>query len=236
MKFKVSEEIFKKFPNYVVGVVVATNIRDSSYKKIDNLLEKSIQKIKKDFLTEDDIARHPYIYVWRDAFSKAGWNPKETKASIDAILNRIVKSGNFPGINKIVDLANYISLKYLLPVGAHDIDRMVGDIIIRLAKDGDKFTPMGSEKIESVPLGEIVYADSIEVRTRRWVWRQGNKAKIFPDTKKIFFPIDGFTDINLKHVISARDELAKLVEKLFRGETQVFLVKIDNPETNEFNL
>jgi len=235
MKFVVSKEVFKKFPNYIVGVVVATDIKRNHHEEISKLLNVSVQKIKNKFLTENQVAQYPDISIWRDAFLNLGWNHKEIKSSIDAMINRIVKYGNLPEINDVVDLANYISLKYILPVGAHDIGRMSGDIVVRLAKQGDKFTSMGQTKTEKVPLGEIVYADTIEVRTRKWVWRQGEKAKIFPGTKTVFFPIDGFADTNYENVVKARDGLANLIENLFSGKTQVFLVNYDNPETGEFN-
>jgi len=235
MRFLISKEVFEKFPNYIVGVVVATDIKRNCHKEISKLLNCIIKETKEKFLIENHITQCPNIAVWRNAFSSLGWDPKETKTSIDAMVSRIVKYGNLPTINDIVDLVNYISLKYILPVGAHDIDKMTGDMAVRFTKEGDKFTPMGQIMAERVPSGEVVYTDDAEVRTRKWVWRQGEKAKIFPDTKTVFFPIDGFIDVNYESVVRARKELADLIGSLFYGKTQVFLVTFDSFKTDEFN-
>ncbi len=102
------------------------------------------------------------------------------------------------------------------------------DIHLRLSRPGDIFTPFGSPESEEVPPGEIVYADGLEVRTRRWVWRQGDKAKIEDDTSDIFFPIDGFADLNKTDVLNARGELAATLA--FLGcQTEIFLIEKDNP-------
>lgn len=230
MRFKISDKVFEQFPTYIVGVVVARNVDNvGKSKRIKKLLHQSIDVIKQQFPGIDEISNHPSIKVWRESFAKLGLGPKEFPSSIDAMVTRIVKKGDFPFINKVVNLANSVGLKYLVPLGVHDIDKLKGNIQIRFSEEGDIFTPMGQSETEVVEPGEIVYADDLEVRTRKWVWRQGEKAKIFPDSKTVFFPIDGFQDVNPKDVSKARDDLAGLVEEHLDGTTQKFLVGKDNP-------
>ena len=69
------------------------------------------------------------------------------------------------------------------------------------------------------------------MRTRRWTWRQSEIGKITEDTSSVFFPIDGFTDINRERVIQARDELAELIENIFGAVPTVGFVDISAPET-----
>ncbi len=235
MKFRIDQKIFELFPTFTVGVVVAKGLNnpiDASV--ISQTLDDAVEKVKNQFSNEEELDKHPSIAVWRQAFEKLGWNPKDIKASIDAMVTRIVKSGSFPHINSIVDIGNVVALRHLIPVGAHDIGRLEGDITIRLTGTNDLFTPMGKPENEAVLEGEIVYADDKEVRTRRWVWRQGDKAKIFSDTHEVFFPIDGFSDVNMNDIISARDELANLLKENFNADIELFLVDKNHPETSEF--
>lgn len=44
------------------------------------------------------------------------------------------------------------------------------------------------------------------MKTRRWIWRQGEVGKITNKTKNIFIPIDGFKSKNYDKIIKARDE------------------------------
>lgn len=226
MRFCVSNDIFAKFPTACFGVVVVENFQTSAPETVAEMLNSALEVTPSRF--PDGIKGHPSIAVWRDAFSNMGLNPNKYLSSVEALTSRVVKTAKLPSINFTVDLVNSLSLKYILPMGAHDIGRIQGDIWLRLSRNGDKFTPFGSDQAEEVPEGEIVYADDQEVRTRRWVWRQGEKAKIQPDSNSIFFPIDGFTDVNRNDVMAARDELAAYLGNT-GGKVRVYFVDSANP-------
>jgi DNA/RNA-binding domain of Phe-tRNA-synthetase-like protein len=226
MKFIVAPEIFELFPAACFGVVVAKGFPPGEQPAVAAKLAASLAAVPGRF--PDGVKAHPAIAVWRDAFAKLGLNPNKFASSVEALHTRAVKTGHIPSINSVVDLGNAVSLKYILPIGAHDLGRMTGDIRLRLSVAGDIFTPFGSPESEDVPPGEIVYADGAEVRTRRWVWRQGDKAKIEPDSRDIFFPIDGFADVNKADILNARGELAAAAA--FLGcRTEIFFIDRDNP-------
>ncbi len=226
MKFIVAPEIFDLFPAACFGVVIAKGFPLGEQPAVAARLAASIAAAGGNF--PDGVKSHPSIVVWRDAFSKLGLNPNKFQSSVEALHTRAVKSGHIPSINPVVDLGNAVSLKYVLPIGAHDIGRMTGDIELRLSRPGDIFTPFGSPGSEDVPPGEIVYADALEVRTRRWVWRQGDKAKIEADSRDIFFPIDGFAGVTKDATLAARGELAAACASL-GCRTEIFFIDKDNP-------
>lgn len=135
-----------------------------------------------------------------------------------------------PYINPVVDLGNAISLKYTLPMGAHDLGSGSEDICIRFAKAGDTFLPFGADTEEEPDVDEVIYAVGQQVRTRRWTWRQSEHGKITVDSSNIFFPIDVFSDFNRDQLIAARDELNLLIGQIFKCETTVGIVDINFPE------
>lgn len=55
----------------------------------------------------------------------------------------------------MVDLGNAISLKYYLPVGAHDLDTMDGEFCVRCAGEDDTFLPFGGTETEKADIGEV---------------------------------------------------------------------------------
>ncbi|MDT8902440.1 B3/4 domain-containing protein [Anaeroselena agilis] len=226
MKFIVAPEIFDLFPAACFGVVVAKGFPQGDQPAVADKLAASLAAAGANF--PDGVKSHPYIAAWRDAFTKLGLNPNKFASSVEALHTRAFKTGHIPSINSVVDLGNAVSLKHILPIGAHDIGRMAGDIHLRLSRPGDIFTPFGSPAAEEVPPGEIVYADGLEVRTRRWVWRQGDKAKIEADSRDIFFPIDGFADLNKNAVLAARDELTAAAASL-GCKTETFFLDKNNP-------
>lgn len=230
MKFIVEKEIFDKLPNACFGVVAAKGIDNSkSYKEIDSLLNESISAAAQRF-TNKRVKEEADILPYREAFYALGINPNKYLCSIEALFTRIAKGKGMPHINPVVDLGNAVSLKYTIPMGAHDLGSGNEDICIRFAQKGDTFLPFGGEAEEAPDNGEVVYAVGNQVRTRRWTWRQSEHGKITPASADIFFPIDGFTDFNRDRVIAARDELYTLVKEIFGCNASVGFVDANNPE------
>ena len=230
MKFSVKKEVFEKLPKACFGVVVAKGIDNGkAYPEIDRLLDESIEAAAQHFQGKN-VKEASDILPYREAFRALGINPNKYPCSIEALFTRIAKGKGMPHINPIVDLGNAVSLKYTLPMGAHDLGGGSEDICIRLARPGDTFLPFGGITEESPDNGEVVYAVGNQVRTRRWTWRQSEHGKITPASTDIFFPIDGFTDFNQEQVIAARDELKALAGHIFNCETVVGFVDTDHPE------
>ena len=230
MKFVVEKEIFEKLPTACFGVVMAKNIDNSKgYPEIDRLLEESILAAAQHFEGKK-VKEEADILPYREAFRALGINPNKYLCSIEALFTRIAKGKGMPHINPVVDLGNAVSLKYTLPMGAHDLGGSSEDICIRLARPEDTFLPFGGDAEETPDAGEVVYAVGSQVRTRRWTWRQSEHGKITSSSTDIFFPIDGFTDFNRDQVLAARDELQALVKQIFGCEAVVGLVDADHPE------
>ena len=228
MKFIVEEKVFSVLPAACFGVVVARGIDNrSSDSRPPEVLKQSVEAVEAKFSTIR-VKEAAEIAPYREAFGKLGINPNKFLSSIEAMASRIEKKKGFPSINPVVDLGNALSLKYLLPMGAHDIDAASGDIQVRFSRKGDLFTPFGEEQAELLEEGELIYSAGDRVKTRRWIWRQSEEGKVTENSRNIFFPIDGFTDGNLERVLLARDELAAWLVRIFGAEVQVGIVDREN--------
>ena len=216
MRFSVAPQVFEKLPGVCFGVVVARNIDNAAaYPEIGSRLDEEISAAQARFEGQK-VKEAPAILPYRAAFQSLGVNPNKFMSSIEAMLTRVAKGKGLPHINPVVDLGNSLSLKYLLPMGAHDIAQTDGqDIEVRFSTASDTFLPFGETETETMPAGELVYTVGTAVRTRHWIWRQSELGKIGPQSRDIFFPIDGFTQSNKEAVIAARDELAGLCEAIF---------------------
>lgn len=229
MKFSVSKEVFKKMDNVCFGIVAAKGINNEKNAEVTELLKNSIESTEIKF-QDKRVKEVEEIVYYRDSFMKLGINPNKFMSSIEAIITRVAKKKGLPNINSIVDLGNAVSLKYLVPLGAHDIDSAEEDIYLRFSRKGDIFIPFGENEAECLEDGELIYAVGNKVKTRRWIWRQSEQGKITKESKNIFFPIDGFKDKNYNNVINARDELAELLKKNFNCQVKVGFVDINNAE------
>lgn len=233
MAFMVDPELFARFPELCFGLVVARQVdNEGKSPALQELLAAQVEATHRE-LAGSNVRQHPLIAPWREAFQKLDYNPNRFPPSIEALAKRIAKKAQFPSINKVVDLVNSLSLKYVLPMGAHDLDRLRGNMQVRFTRGGEIFTPFGQEETEVVEAGEVVYTDEEEICTRRWVWRQGERSKVVPSSKTILFPLDGFYGISEKQVRAAREELAALLVQHLGAQVSSYWLDKEQP-TVEF--
>ena len=212
MKFIVDKQLFELIPNLNFGVIIAKDIDNSKkYPEIEEFLDQEINNIVEKY--KETKAKEIYeIELYREAFRKITINPNKYMSSIEALVTRTLKSHMVPHINPLVDLGNALSLKYLVPLGIHDIDKVKGDIEIRFANKEDLFIPFGETNSETPDEGEVIYVSGHEVRTRRWIWRQGENGKVDENIKNAFIPLDGFIE-NKDNVLNVQKEFKEKLEK-----------------------
>ncbi len=217
MRFSIQKELFDLLPDLTIGVAVAKGVDNTRpSKEIEALLDQTIEEMKSSF-GSGKAQDHPRIKPWRDAFSKLGISGSKFPSSIEAMARRVLKGDPFPKINALVNLYNCISLKYLVPMGGHDLDTLVGDVYLRFAEGWEPFTPMGGGETAAVPKGELVYRDDREVLTRNWVWRQCEKDKTTDKTKNIFIPIDVLGEVGSERANEIIEDLSLLIPRYLGG-------------------
>jgi DNA/RNA-binding domain of Phe-tRNA-synthetase-like protein len=223
----VEDRVFEVLPTVCFGVVVAEDLRqEEAAERSLNRLRQAEEKVRSR-MAQAKPKDHPEIACYREAFRKLGFNPNKFTSSVEALVSRVVKGACLPDINPVVNAVNAVSLEFLVPMGAHDLDRVEGDIEVRFARPGEIFIPFGETEPEEVEPGELVYADAKEVRTRRWIWRQGNNNKVTEASRRVFFPIDGFEDVNREAVRRARDELAGILADWFKARVKTFYLNAE---------
>jgi tyrosyl-tRNA synthetase len=211
-----------------VAAVVAEGVDPSrGSEAIRALLDEAAESTRAQF-SSGDPAVVAEIAAWRERLGRLGVDASQYPASIETLIRRTT-AGDVPRVGPVVDLANAISLKYRVPVGAHDLDRLRGDLGVRLARQGEYFTGLGEIGVDAVPAGEPVYADDREVRTRRWVWRQGERGKVTAGTKNVFFPIDGFAGVTDEAARRAASDLAARAQELLGAKTTILWVDRSSP-------
>lgn len=230
MKFILADEFLENFPGTIIGVVIASNIDNKENN--DDVLEivRNEENKIKEILSLENFFEYPFIKSWRRAFKNFG--AKDYKSSHEALIKRILKGGETRQINKLVDLYNSISLKYKTPVGGDDLDKVEGNMYVKIAKGNERFIMLGSDETTNPKEGEVVYADDNDILCRRWNWREGNKAKFTNETKKAILFVDVIPPLTEEIVRVATNELADLVRKYCNAETKVFILDKNNSEIN----
>ncbi len=205
----IDQEIFDRFPDFKRGLIIVSDIKNALF---DDVISATLngeiqQKVGLNLLDNE------FVKPWDSVYLKLGSNPNKFPPSIKSLLKRVAKSGGFPFINSIVALFNYVSIKYLIPCGGDDVQKIEGNLRLGLSKGNEMFIPLGGESKETPDAGEVIYFDdkTLNVMCRRWNWRNGDFTKILDTTKRLVINIDGIAPVPRSVIESARDELAALL-------------------------
>ncbi|MFZ1301436.1 MAG: phenylalanine--tRNA ligase beta subunit-related protein [Candidatus Microsaccharimonas sp.] len=218
--FKIDKTIFLKHPGFRRVIIIAEGIQNTG--NLTAEIDQQIQAIKA--VNPED----PRLVSWREAFLAEGIKLRDFRPSIDALVRRIQADKPFGSINPIVDVGTIVSLKYLLPAGAHPILADSQDISLERA-DGTEVDVTLDGKTEQVQAGEIVLKDNGRLAARRWVWRQTPLSRIDNNTTGLFLNIDALavaSDTELNEAIGFAENLIK---ETFGVATQTIILSAKNP-------
>lgn len=229
MFLRVEKKILELKCGIYIGVVTAMGLDNQSpNEKIGQLLRGEVEAAA-GALSGKNLKEDEDLQLYRRALNELGVNPSRYPCSIESILTRISKKGEFPSVSPVVDLGNYISIKYRVPVGVHDMDTLREDLWIRLTGEEDCGIEENHLQGDELKPGEPVYASGHIVRTRRWIWRQMPAGRVTPAGKNFLFPVDGFYD-NREQVEAACAELVSRIREFFSVEAEFGFINRENDE------
>lgn len=228
MKYTVNKSVFDLNPNIKFGIIIGHNIQNSETTPEDReRLSKAEAKMREEIKPEQLRELHN-VALYRDVMIKSGINPNKYPPSVEAMFKRIIKGGELPNINALVDLCNAISIENGLSLGGHDLADIHEDLEVRYSRSRDIFLPFGEEKYEDVPEGELVFTSGNVVQTLKWVWRQSELGKITLDSHDVFFQLVGFEYEEGSSLYTAMSEIESLVKNRFQGVCTKYLVDVNN--------
>ncbi|MDG6892001.1 B3/B4 domain-containing protein [Clostridium perfringens] len=229
-KFIIEDDFWELFPNAKIGIITCNGIDNTI--KDENQYKDMISQGEKEALNHlpnEEFSSNEVIKVWRDAFKKFK-TKKGARSSIEALLKRVSTGKGLGTINPLVDIYNFISLKYAMPCGGEDMDKFIGDIRLTKATGDESFITLGSDKSEPPYEGEIVYKDDEGAICRCWNWRESVRTMLTEDTKNAFLCIELVDENREKDFENALKELSQLVEENLGGKSEISILHINNKE------
>lgn len=205
-RLQIDSEVERLFPTYSVLVVYAYGL-DNGPSDDDSVADlRAAEGVARAAFGDQKANTHPHIAAWRQAFSAFGAKPSKYLCSAEALLARVLKGQDLPTINKIVDHYNAVSVRHVLPAGGEDLDKLTGDLVLRVAAGDEPFDGTADE-VEHADSGEIVWADPAGVTCRRWNWRQGVRTRLTSETRNAYFVLDRLDPYGLDALDEAGQEL-----------------------------
>ncbi|HWA81956.1 MAG TPA: phenylalanine--tRNA ligase beta subunit-related protein [Fimbriimonadaceae bacterium] len=233
MRIDISE-IAGNFPGFRVAVVLAEGLEIAAERQPE--LAATIAEREaacRERWGKMELSEIPGIAVWRKAYRAFGIKKTSYRSSVERLVKNTLAGRGLPVINAFVDAYNAVSLAHVMPLGADDLDHVVGDLAFRYSRPDDRFLDMargedGIEGSEADPPkeGEVVYADGEKLLCRRWNWRQDMRSLVTPLTHRavVTVQMNGEGDLD-----AAVADLIDLVGRFCGGKGTVAIADRNRP-------
>ena len=91
-------------------------------------------------LQDKELSEYEGIKEWRALWKKFGGDPSRYRPAMESMMRRIRKQNYLQPLNSGVDLNNFFSLQYEIPVGLYDLSHVEGDINIKIGNPDTSYT------------------------------------------------------------------------------------------------
>lgn len=230
-QFIVEPAFWELFPEGQVNVLVLKGINNTVDESKDpyfqELLDKACQEAQVHF-TEEVFSENAVIQQWRAAYSKFK-TKKGARASIEALLKRVSQGHQFRPIIPLVDLYNSVSIKYAVPLGGEDLDKIEGNLRLGMAKGGESFFPLGAEVDAPALEGEICHMDDAGAVCRCLNWREAQRTMLQEKTSNAVLIMESVNAEQAERANLAMAELKVLCEEYFQVEGTMAVATAEHP-------
>jgi DNA/RNA-binding domain of Phe-tRNA-synthetase-like protein len=228
---RVTNEIFERFPEVVLGVVIAHGIESSGEDGAILRQLRDEEELIRRRLAGAQVSEHPHIAPWREAYRAFGAKPKDYPSSIENLVRRVLKGHAVPHVNTLVDAYNTVSLRWIVPVGGEDLGAVRGDVLLAFAGESEPAVRLlGEPEPRSPHPGEVIYKDDAGAICRRWNWKVADRTKLTTATRHAFLVIEGLPPVGRDQVKAATGDLANLIRAACGGQVTTALLDRGQPE------
>ncbi|KOY82290.1 hypothetical protein I6G82_00135 [Lysinibacillus macroides] len=227
MKISINQSLLTKHPELKIGIIHYTKIVVA---ESPQMIKGRMQLYQENLFIEmqdQPVTQREGIAEWRQLWKKFGADPNRYRHSAESLMRRVSKQNYLTPFHSGVDLNNFFSLQYEIPIGLYDIAQLKGNVEIAL---GDE--EVGYEGLNSRfnSLKNILYShDEI-----------GAFGSPFVDSKRTAVSEDTTEALHIFYLrpslsVEAAHELLAAAGKMFHqihgGDYQIALLSNDAPST-----
>jgi len=113
-----------------------------------------------------------------------------------------------------------VALQKCLSIGAHDLDKIKGDVSMKMANGSEKYTPLGAGSHAKVNAGEFACMDGEKVICRMDI-RQCEETKITEATKNVFIYVQGNSATSEGYLLNALKQACENIVRFCGGSCRI---------------
>lgn len=135
MDISINQSLLTQHPELKFGIIHYTKIVVA---ESPQMIKGRMQLYQENLyieMQENPVTHREGIAEWRRLWKKLGADPNRYRHSAESLMRRISKQNYLTPYHSGVDLNNFFSLQYEIPVGLYDVDKLQGDIEIALGNE-----------------------------------------------------------------------------------------------------
>lgn len=175
---------------------------------------------------ELDVHSDPILEGYNILHDNIGVKRRKNIPASENLIRLLVKRGELPFINTAVDIYNLISLESKLALGAHNIERVSGNVTLRFTDGSERFVPLGQTEPVAVAPHEYCYCDDDNEVLCRLEIRQVNKTLVDETARDIFYIVQGNEAVENSYLEETAGEIIRLTAEYCGGEGSVIVPEI----------
>lgn len=140
MEISVSRSLCDLIPGFSAGII---NYKDIQVGDSPQMLKGRLQLFQESIyfdLLEKSVTDLEGIKEWRSIFKTAGKDPNRYRHSAEALYRRISKQNYMQSVHSAIDINNFFSLEYQVPIGIYDLEKVQGPVVLRIAGESEEYT------------------------------------------------------------------------------------------------
>lgn len=139
MEITVDPKIKEIVPEFKIGIIHYNNITVSDSPQ---MLKGRLQLFQEQLffdLEDKDLFDFPGLLEWKLVWKALGADSNRYRPAAEALYRRIKKQNYLAPVHSGVDMNNFLSLQYEIPLGLYDADLIDGNVEITVGTDNDQY-------------------------------------------------------------------------------------------------
>ena len=228
MIVRCDQELFEMFPEASVHGIVFDRVTEFDPAVVAPWKQKAVESVGSSGFTSDTVLDAPVVKEWRNAFQRFGVRPSKYRSSIEQLFRRALKQEIIETSLPLVNLYCYVSLIEMVPMGAYDVEKVDGDILVRLSKENETFLGIGDATPLIAPPGVVVYSDDGGIVCWAWNHRDAARVALSHTTNKAIFFADSSAHESESRAAAAITLLAEALSVTGAVELNRFVLNRSN--------
>ncbi len=219
MNFIIDDKV-KELGVKILGFKIEGIDNISITEEFENWRERKIKELIEKY-KDYDIKSDKVIEGFYELHQAIGVPRRKNLHASENLIKLLTKREELVHINKAVDIYNIISIDSKLCLGAHDIDKVSGNVNLKITDGTENFIPLGSEEKKPVKQGEYSFVDD-DNDVICWLdIRQVDKTKVTENSKNVLYLVIGNKENTYEDLEKVSNEIITITTKFCGGKATI---------------